>query len=262
MSHYRSPSESIVGSVLSLFQLHNETINVWTHLLGAMFAIYLIYYTFHKLYREYTTTSIHDLIFLNSFLIGSIICFGSSTIFHLLSNHSSTVYSFWNRMDHLGIVIFIVSSSVTPIFYYFYTQRFYAIFYCSQSIGLGLLTIYLMTLPQFSLPSWRFQRSLIYISLGMSGVVPLMHAQKQRAWKWDNSYGLYYYILQGALYIIGAMIYAFRFPEKHYPGLFDIIGASHQIFHAFVLAGAYTHWRGILKTFRNTHFNLSKLKTH
>ena len=43
--------------------------------------------------------------------------------------------------------------------------------------------------------------------------------------------------IAGGVYVTGAMIYMFRIPERFMPGRFDIVGASHQIFHCFVLVG-------------------------
>ena len=37
--------DSIFKAIKSLFCLHNESINVWSHLLGAIFFLFLIYYT-------------------------------------------------------------------------------------------------------------------------------------------------------------------------------------------------------------------------
>jgi len=65
--------------------------------------------------------------------------------------------------------------------------------------------------------------------------------------------GLFYVILQGVLYIIGAVIYALRIPERFAPGKFDILGASHQIFHFFVLAAAVTHFIGLCVAYEYWH---------
>lgn len=37
--------------------------------------------------------------------------------------------------------------------------------------------------------------------------------------------------LMGATYLLGAAIYAKRVPERWFPGRFDVLLASHQIFH-------------------------------
>ena len=41
----------------------------------------------------------------------------------------------------------------------------------------------------------------------------------------------------GVVYIVGAIIYAMRIPEKFFPRKFDLVGSSHQIFHLAVLGG-------------------------
>ena len=39
----------------------------------------------------------------------------------------------------------------------------------------------------------------------------------------------------GLSYIIGALLYINRFPEKYFPGIFDFYVASHQFFHISLL---------------------------
>ena len=39
-------------------------------------------------------------------------------------------------------------------------------------------------------------------------------------------------------YMVGFMFYASQFPEKRWPGRFDLLGHSHQIWHIFVFVGA------------------------
>lgn len=44
-----------------------------------------------------------------------------------------------------------------------------------------------------------------------------------------------------------------RFPESRYPGKVDKLGASHQIFHVFVVLAAVSHLVGLLKAFDYRH---------
>lgn len=54
-------------------------------------------------------------------------------------------------------------------------------------------------------------------------------------------------ILLGYLsYGLGVVVYISRFPERFWPGTFDIFGSSHQIWHIFVLMGAYFVHSGLL----------------
>ena len=45
----------------------------------------------------------------------------------------------------------------------------------------------------------------------------------------------------GALYLIGALIYATRVPECWSPGTFDVWLSSHQIFHILIVLAAAVH---------------------
>ena len=44
-----------------------------------------------------------------------------------------------------------------------------------------------------------------------------------------------------------------RWPERLYRGRFDIVGASHQIFHLHVVAAAMAHYACILTAFDHRH---------
>jgi adiponectin receptor len=53
----------------------------------------------------------------------------------------------------------------------------------------------------------------------------------------------------GAFYIIGAVVYAFRWPECFSNGKYDYFGNSHNIFHIFVVMAALMHWYGSVRVF-------------
>lgn len=46
---YRVNFDNPKRLIRSLFMLHNETVNIWSHLLGVFFFLFLIYYTFFYL---------------------------------------------------------------------------------------------------------------------------------------------------------------------------------------------------------------------
>lgn len=47
----------------------------------------------------------------------------------------------------------------------------------------------------------------------------------------------------GVLYISGALLYGFRVPERFFvPGTFDLVLASHQIFHVCIVGAAFVHY--------------------
>src|SRR5271163_626288 len=110
-------------------------------------------------------------------------------------------------------------------------------------------------------------RAGLFVAMGLSAIFPVIHAVMLLPVPLNSHHltnpiqvnlllsqmGLFYVVLQGVLYIVGACIYALRVPERWVPGKFDIFGASHQIFHGFVLAAAVTHFIGLCIAFEYWH---------
>ena len=84
------------------------------------------------------------------------------------------------------------------------------------------------------------------MTFGLSGIIPAIHYGIVEGWFNKLSQkSLGWLVLMGLLYIVGAMLYALRVPERWFPGKCDIWFHSHQIFHVFVLGGAFVHYHGI-----------------
>jgi len=63
----------------------------------------------------------------------------------------------------------------------------------------------------------------VFISFGLSGVIPAMHfVITDGFWHAVNKASLGWLVLMAVLYIVGAIIYAVRIPERLFPGKFDI----------------------------------------
>ena len=88
LTHYRPISNSYFTSFQSLFQLHNESVNIHSHLSGAwiFFFIALSLYAF----EPHPVTSADTVAFL-IFFCGAVICLGISATYHTVSNHSAKV---------------------------------------------------------------------------------------------------------------------------------------------------------------------------
>ena len=88
LTHYRPISNSFSTSFQSLFQLHNESVNIHSHLFGAciFFFIALSLYAFER----HSVTSADTLAFL-FFFSGAVVCLSISSTYHMVSNHSRKV---------------------------------------------------------------------------------------------------------------------------------------------------------------------------
>lgn len=119
-----------------------------------------------------------------------------------------------------------------------------------QITTLAALTTLTSTHPSFRNPSLRPFRALMFVLMGLSAIFPMLRGLSLYGYQhMRNAAGLNFVVAQGAMYILGAGIYAARVPEKWYPQRFDIWGSSHQIFHVLVVMAAVTHLYGLFGAF-------------
>lgn len=113
----------------------------------------------------------------------------------------------------------------------------------------------MVTQPHFTSAKHKKLRTVMFVALGLSGVVPVLHGSylARSSHFVFEVLGARYVVYSGASYIIGAMIYVAHVPERWWPRKFDYIGASHQLFHIFVLAGAWLHWLGVRQSYSFWH---------
>ncbi|XP_028347282.1 adiponectin receptor protein 2-like [Physeter macrocephalus] len=93
----------------------------------------------------------------------------------------------------------------------------------------------------------------VFLGLGLSGVIPTFHYVISEGFLKAATIGqIGWLMLMASLYITGAALYAARIPERFFPGKCDIWFHSHQLFHIFVVAGAFVHFHGVsnLQEFR------------
>jgi adiponectin receptor len=128
---YRLTSNSFQASLRSLLYLHNESVNIWTHLLGAVCVVGLVAFLKGVVVGpRYATASDADAVVFACFFGGAFCCLGMSATFHMLCNHSEEVARWVNKLDYTGIVFLIVGSFVPALWYGFFCRT-------------GWLTVYL-----------------------------------------------------------------------------------------------------------------------
>lgn len=249
-SGYRPPSYHVLKSLRSAFAVHNETVNIQTHLLGGVsFALFAVFYTTLSLPTFLTSArpSI-PLEPLLPFLLGAIVCLFCSATFHTTSNVSPRVAQIGNQLDYLGIVCLITGSFVASIRLSFRCEPFYLNFYTVLITTLGTACAIATMLPRFRTPAWRPIRAAMFVGLGLTAVLPMGHGWWMWGWaKLDRRIGGVEMLLEGLLYTSGAGLYAARWPERKWPGKVDLLGTSHQIFHVLVVAAAWCHCSGVLR---------------
>jgi adiponectin receptor len=116
---YRPTSNSFRASFHSLLYLHNESVNIWSHLFGAVAFTLGGLYLHALIAPRYESASSADVLVFGCFFGGAFCCLGMSATYHLLCNHSEEVARWGNKLDYTGIVFLIVGSYVPALWYGF-----------------------------------------------------------------------------------------------------------------------------------------------
>ncbi|KAK0328465.1 hypothetical protein LTR57_005006 [Friedmanniomyces endolithicus] len=231
-SGYRPASNSYRESFASLTYLHNETVNIWTHLVGACLAAIAAIVLYTHVRPRYEMATSEDVMVFACYFLGAVTCLGMSATYHLICNHSEAVAKFGNRLDYMGIIFLIWGSFIPSLYYGFDAELRKHYWSMITTIAAGTLAV--VMLPKFRSPEWRPFRAFMFAAMGLSAVIPVVHGlQLYGSAQLEKQMGLSWVVTQGVLYILGAAIYA--------------------IFHVLVLLAATAHLVGLLKAFDYEH---------
>uniref|UniRef100_A0A914Y390 Adiponectin receptor protein n=1 Tax=Panagrolaimus superbus TaxID=310955 RepID=A0A914Y390_9BILA len=240
---HRPPLPSIRSCLKSIFSIHSETGNIWTHLLGCI-AFFILAVWF--LIEAKEGTNLQEKIIFSFFFAGAILCLGLSFAFHTFICHSPTASKIFSKLDYAGITTLIIGSFIPYIYYCFYCRLEPKIIYISMICIFGLAAIIVSMLDKFSEIAFRPVRAGVFLAMGLSGVLPAFHLMYTDGWDvLINEMSFIPLVIMALLYIFGALLYGFRIPEKYFPGRFDLWFQSHQLFHICVVCAAFTHYYGI-----------------
>ena len=152
----------------------NETLNVWTHVIGAALFIYLLFLTYrlptspialsqssthvyipfgaviHEEVDNYMNGSPHVPRWpITVFVLCAIRCLGGSAIFHNFLCVSKKVKDVLQTLDYTGICILICGSYVPVIYYSFFCYPTYLWIHMVIVITINVLTVCVLATPTF-----------------------------------------------------------------------------------------------------------------
>ncbi|KAH0463958.1 hypothetical protein IEQ34_006744 [Dendrobium chrysotoxum] len=282
VSYYRS-EWPLKQTILSIFSIHNETLNIWTHLIGFFIFLMLTGYAAsvfpavsnaYPLLQLSTAGNSTNTFYIDRaqqtliepsassssqlvrsviphwpfylYLVGAMFCLLMSSACHLLSCHCYRTSYVMLRLDFAGISGLIVSSFYPLVYYTFTCNPFFRDLYLASITFFGLATVIVSLTPVFDSPQFRPVRAVLFACMAASGVVPIAHKMMAFGHRPEAVLTTGYEAVMGMFYVVGVVVYVARVPERWLPGKFDLAGHSHQLFHVLVVAGAYTQYLGSL----------------
>lgn len=129
----------------SIFRKHNETLNIWTHLIGVITFLFLFVHVFthRSLYENKDPTPnyfVYQVWALLMYMLSAIFCMGSSAIYHIYFCVNEKAELVGRMFDYTGISVLIVGSTIPIIYYCLYCD----VLPCYLYIGFEFLTAILV----------------------------------------------------------------------------------------------------------------------
>ncbi|KNZ44546.1 hypothetical protein VP01_904g1 [Puccinia sorghi] len=203
-----------------------------------------------------------DTFVFGTFFLTGMSCLSFSALFHTFSCHSHKVCSTFGRLDYIGIVWLTVGSFYPSIYYGFFCHGKVIALYLTMITALGAFATYTVVSPAYRSDSGRRERTIVFVALGLCGIFPVTHGLISHGVRIAISsltnyflltkrfislsvvqlmgaahrIGLWWLLASGVMYILGAVFYAERFPERLIPGKFDLVGSSHQVKFKFCIS--------------------------
>ncbi len=158
--------------------------------------------------------------------------FLASALYHFFKREENED-SFWRKLDHTAI-FFMIAGTYTPVCY----MRLMGHWRWGIILIQWVLVFGGIFFKFFYLNAPRFFSTLIYLFMGWVGVIAI-----RQFFVTMSKIELLFLILGGASYTIGALFYIFKWPKIR-------VGFGfHEIFHIFILIGAFFHYLMIYHMF-------------
>ncbi|EQC36196.1 hypothetical protein SDRG_06307 [Saprolegnia diclina VS20] len=175
------------------------------------------------------------------FIVSAVVCLTMSSVYHLLFVQSPRASLLLSQLDYAGIILMIAGSFFPVIYYSFYCNQWALNAYLGIVSVLAIGSFAASLIPAFG--KYPSVRSAVFLSMGFFGVVPIAHLIFEFGLMDDHvQIVLKPLLAMGGLYVLGAVFYGTRFPERLYPGTFDVWFSSHQLWHICVVLAALVHY--------------------
>lgn len=235
---YRPIPGGLMGLLRTVFTLHNETGNMWTHLLGsAYFAAVGVRFCLDALSAE-EQERLEGEAWVFALVVASAFCLMCSFGYHLCNCTGSGVCHCMHKVDQIGIVVLISASYFTGIALGFRCRPVLRCIYLAYAGGVALALLGPLLRPHLVQDMTR--HFIVCVALG---VIPAAHFMCISSREGVARVAPYLAAMFGC-YGIGALFFVSRWPERRWPGRFDLLGHSHQFWHIFVLLAAVSWVRG------------------
>ena len=253
-SGYRYPNQSWTFYIYSVFYNNMETLNVWTHVLGSLLMtsrLYQISVTF-DLSDPYTWP-----------LLASTLSFSATYV------ASSVAHTFSHKSTEVNCCMFMIDFACIGLFGFgaLLNHYHYSVTHPVDMTSLRQVLFVGACLSVLCCACGAASKTVLHIScsphrglvamvgvglLYLLSIVPIV----ARLLGSETTSGIQHHSHQMLHVVASGFFFSSRLPERLWPGTFDFLGNSHQVFHLLMVQASDSHIHGVIwdmlfrKTFR------------
>ena len=240
LAGYRVPYKPWRYYLLSIFQIHNETVNIWTHLIGMV----MVFLRLYGYFCEFDVSKDNVMAILIPFGVCNSFCLLISSSVHLLHSRSPYVSFVGLMIDYMGVAVSSYSYGMAS-FYGIADEETY-----ESYKHIYLLVVAMVSFLNFVImcqakvwyghdPHNMNRKHMMLAGLTVQSAVNFFPVSSRyiRCFQDDDcpASSLNHINIALLVFLLQAITFAAHQPEKTWPGKFDILGHGHQIFHVFVV---------------------------
>lgn len=208
----------------TLWRLFRDPVSGLTHLAGAVIGLIGLIFLIIFSWGNWTAVVVSVI-----YGLSLILMFSASASYHLVKAEP-TIIRRLRKFDHSAIYI-LIAGSYTPIcilkFTGFWSFGLLAIIWTMAVSGV-IVKLFVIKAP-------RWVTAGIYLVMGWLSIMAVQEMIRAL-----TPFSLWALVIGGLLYSVGAVIYILKKPDP----IPDIFG-FHEVWHIFVLLGAYAHFAAI-----------------
>ncbi|RDX47877.1 HlyIII-domain-containing protein [Lentinus brumalis] len=233
--------------ILSLFALHNETLNIHTHLIPFL----LWSFAWFRFSPSYDLSDTHEPAQV-TFTVFALLCLFTSALWHTMAGcaHPEGM-ELCARVDYVGIGWLISASVGTLVYYGFQCQTATRDAFLLLCLAIGIAGSILPFTAWFNMREYKNWRIAFFLTLAFSGIAPLAELSRLHSFK-EAVYFISPIAPSLVSYIVGLLFYATHFPEcvfaSRWPSMrwLDFLGGgSHAIWHVCIVLAISFHKQGM-----------------
>ncbi|XP_031202174.1 membrane progestin receptor gamma isoform X1 [Mastomys coucha] len=252
---YRHPQSSATACILSLFQMTNETLNIWTHLLPFWFFMWRFMTALYMTDIQNDSYSWPMLVYMCTSCVYPL----ASSCAHTFSSMSKNARHICYFLDYGAVNLFSLGSAIAYSAYTFpdalvcstFHECYVALAVLNTILSTGL-SCYSRFLELQKPRLCKLLRVLAFAYPYTWDSLPIFYRLFLFPGESSRNEAMLYHQKHMVMTLLASFLYSAHLPERLAPGRFDYIGHSHQLFHVCVILATHLQMEAILldKTLR------------